>query len=339
MSDWYGEFQAAFFDEWVKAGLPAPRSPGPSPLVIDTSACLSESIRREVAGLEERALSPNVLGDVYSFGMLIGRSFAELFGINASVAKERADWCGRFNLGISLFDYVCDELADDPKASIAALPAFAPFTGVNAALEVSPANVVGGFLDRLAGGLLDELTEKLGPPTRSRRRTGLWGALDRMFAAELTVATTAPALGADLATIRKLLRTKSSEPFRVMAEWVARGGARISVRRAGGLGRALGDCFWLSDDGRDVWKDLDAGRWNLFLVAAAEHDTGLVFERQNPVLEAHLLRQWRHHDVARRTARMQVRRLASGLLKLGAPAPTVAACGQRFSDAMATWNR
>jgi hypothetical protein len=36
-------------------------------------------------------------------------------------------WCGRFNLGISLIDWLCDEAAVAPSA-IACLPAFAPLT-------------------------------------------------------------------------------------------------------------------------------------------------------------------------------------------------------------------
>ncbi len=339
MSHWYGDFRAAFFAEWVRVGLPDPQRVPQPERDVWRGAALPEVVARRLDGITTAALRPDVVAEVYGFGHLVGRSCAELFGVKARTAGDRADWCGRFNLGISLFDYVCDELATEPRQAIAALPAFAMFTGKLGSAGGHWTGELGSLLSSLAAGLLQELATELGAPTPTRRRTGLWRALDRMFAAELAVATTRPVRGADTATMQSLLRAKSSEPFRVMAEWVARGGTRVPTRRAGHFGRALGDCFWLVDDACDVWEDLDAGRWNYFLAAAAEHDPRLALGRPSPVLEARLLSLWRRHDVARAAARSSVRRFARALHGLGASRASTDRCAGRFVDAMARWSR
>ena len=61
----------------------------------------------------------------------------------------------------------------------------------------------------------------------------------------------------------------------VMAEYTAAMKAAtdyLTLTDAGAIGKAIGSCYWMIDDAKDVWIDLEAGHWNLFLHAAAEED-------------------------------------------------------------------
>ena len=71
---------------------------------------------------------------VYGFGHVVGTALAGLLGVTGPPARA-ADWCARFNLGISLVDYVCDE--SDRLDVLASLEPFRSLTGGSGGQPVS----------------------------------------------------------------------------------------------------------------------------------------------------------------------------------------------------------
>lgn len=301
--NWQSTFRAIYFAEWARRGLP--ESSGSDLTAWPALACplRVDHVPPESAGLS-RGLDPAIIDNVYGFGVHVGEAFGRLQGVPPRAARERAEWCGLFNLGISLFDLVCDEGSPPEIAELHALPSMRAFS--RAPAPRTPDSPTLRFLDEVATRVLVRLREEAGPPDPRR---GIWRALFAMFTAQLEgVDATTRRLG-DVDRVRRNLRLSAAEPFRVMAEWVARGG-RADVRQAARLGRSVGDCYWLIDDARDVWADLYARRWNLFLVEAKVADPSLRLDPPTPFVEARLTQLWQDRRVAERAARGAVGRLA-----------------------------
>jgi hypothetical protein len=332
--DWRRAFQAELLSAWERAGLPPPgdheeryaalldaqAAPGPPPLPAGP-------------GPLDRAL----VARVYAFGAVMGRACAALLGAEGPRLRERVDWCGRFNLGISLLDHLCDEagLAD----RVAALPALARLGGGGAVR--APSSPAEAGLDALAAGVLDEVARELGPASLARNRGGLWGAMRRMLRAELVLARTPVAADADLAVIAGALRTASAVPFRVMAEWVAREGpggaaARADARR---LGDALGGAFWIVDDAADLWRDADARSWNVFLLDAARRRPEILSAPPSAIVDVAIAAALRDGGAARRRSRAAVRRLAAAVAASPAPEPRRRDAAGVVGAALARWLR
>lgn len=336
--DWYGLFRADFFAAWAAAGLPPPDG------YAEKYAAALKRIRfpRPKAVIPQQAdpaLDPALLDSVYGFGVYVGQMFGRLLNLPEQTVRERATWCGRFNLGISLFDYVCDERGRPNE--IRALPAFHSFgfAGPETAPR-RPADAAEELLNRLAASVLRQLEREDGHPA-SRAGGGLRGALKEMFRAELKVAASPVNAATDLTRMRRALRLKSVEPFRVMAEWMALGGVRrvgpARLTRAGALGRALGHCYWLMDDAKDVWADLDAGRWNLFLVWAASREPDLFARGRDAIIDVRLTRMWARGGVIKRTTRPAVRRVVEAVAGLGLAPPVMRDLLGLFAASLARW--
>ena len=338
MSHWHGDFKAAFFRAWVAEGLPDPERLSDEDREYWRSEPIPGDWRTYLRGSGNRALHPDVISTVFGFGCFIGRVCGDLFGLDERRVAARADWCGRFNLGISLFDYVCDELPEETRHAMLALPVFAPFTSDDGGRDGGDVGDVGRLLDLIATGVLRDLARETGAPTAHRRRYGLWQAFRNMYAAQLIAASQPIGPGADLQAVVRQLKLKSSEPFRVMAEWMARDPtSTVSTRKAAHVGRCIGDCFWLVDDAQDIWTDLDSSRWNYFLARSMELDPALRFDVPGPVLEARLAGLWNANDVSAQASRKAVKGLAKALAKLGSsPARQDRAAG-RLGAAIARW--
>lgn len=309
---WRENFQAAFFSEWARHGLPESAASSGSAEAWPRIRCgLAPPATPAAAGELPRALDPAILDSVYGFGVFIGEELGTLAGIPAARRRKRAEFCGRFNLGISLFDFVCDESGSEEFAGLSQLPSLRMFTGT--AGGVTPDTATLQFLDRVVRDVLDGFVAELGVPSR-KRPTGLWRSLYQMFAAEMARARATPdASGSPLVQVRGILRSSASEPFRVMAQWMACGQPGAQARRARSLGRAVGDCFWLVDDAKDVWDDLHARRWNLLLVEAQAAEPALRLGTPSPLLEQRLLEIWDRQRTAQRCARRVVGTLAREL--------------------------
>lgn len=311
--NWLSTFRTIFFAEWKRNGLPeypASRITGAAwpalacPLLVDRDRPAPEG-----TGLA-RGLAPAVVDSVYGFGVYIGEAFGRLHGVPPRAIRARAELCGQFNLGISLFDLVCDEGGASDFAELRALPSMRMFAAAAAPRE--PQSRTLRFVDQVATSVLAMLCDEVGP---SDLRRGLWRAMFAMFHAQLERSGARTTRLGDADALRKALRLSAAEPFRVMSEWVARG-ARCSpsdLRAGAHLGRCVGDCYWLIDDARDVWDDLYAGRWNFFLLEAKVAEPSLRFDQPTPFVEARLTQLWQDRHVAERAARAAVGRLARSL--------------------------
>jgi hypothetical protein len=306
--NWLSAFRAIYFAEWKRSGLPEYPASRIAGAAWPALACplLVDRLPSDGTGFA-RGLDPAIVDNVYGFGVHVGDAFGRLHGVPPRARRGRAEWCGQFNLGISLFDLVCDEGGASELAELHALPSMRLFTGAVAPSE--PHSRTLRLLDEVATSVLARLSADAGPP---HPRRGLWRALFAMFKAQLErAAATTTRLG-DADRLRGNLRLSAAEPFRMMSEWVARG-ADSDLRKAAHLGRCVGDCYWLIDDARDVWSDLYARRWNLFLVEAKVADPSLRLNSPTPFVEARLTQLWHDRRVAERAARAAVGRLARSL--------------------------
>jgi hypothetical protein len=320
---WLNHFQSVFFSSWTRAGLPDPAAYEEAYSEALQPLKFTWEIEREDVSAH-KSLDSALLDAVYGFGFLMGELLGRLLGLPKHKAPERAQWCGRFNLGISLFDYLSDEGIG--AETVAILPAFSVFLS-----REQPSSINGKFfsppeklLNQIASSVLSDLEKEIGAPTRTRLKSGLWRAMREMFRAEMLIATTPLTSEVDPNLIRKSLYLKSVEPFKVMAEWMSHGivvnnrqSQQSHIKQARRLGRALGRCCWLVDDAKDVWRDLEAKQWNLFLVAAATEEPQLF----NPLVtdalrDVRLMKIWKQTRIAERTSISTIRQLVRAVDEL-----------------------
>ena len=121
--EWQSHFQTAFFETWRNAGLPHHDN------FLSAYYTMLEQRDKKIEWIENSSGIDQRLYDVYGFGVAIGKVFGEMFGLTAEQTTLTADWCGRFNLGISLFDYISDE--QDGAKNITSLKVFQSFSKAN----------------------------------------------------------------------------------------------------------------------------------------------------------------------------------------------------------------
>lgn len=316
--NWLPAFRAAYFREWETAGLPDPAE-GVEAYERFRSRARLPALLQLPDGSADPALDPEVLRSVYAFGSLVGEFCASVLGVDARLAGPRRHWCGLFNVGISLFDYLSDE-AGRP-AELSDMPVFSAFeTGTNGRPRSTPESDAPGLdgteamLSRVADRVLVTLGEDIGPATvTGGDPEGPWGWLQEMYDAQVALAKARTWEDGDLERIERRLTAKSVQPFVLMADHVARAGGVDDLDRrrlARRLGRAMGACFALMDDGVDLWPDARDGRWNLWLVRAARIDPDTVRRRPNPVADVRLVRTLTNGGRVERTVRPAVQGLA-----------------------------
>jgi hypothetical protein len=310
VTDWRRSFRAALFNAWREAGLP---DPGRHELAYDELRvhAAPPPVARDIA---DGPLHPDTIRSVHGFGYVMGVVFASLLDSPGRRREVAADWCGRFNLGISLLDWLCDEAAVAP-AEIADLPALARLRQRSSS-RARIDHPAAGFLNSLADDLLIELTRDAGPPRAGEPRSALWPSLRRLMRAELTAAEPGFFEPANPRAALPALRLKSVEPFRIMAERTSLAGDPCSAatceiaRRAG---RAVGECVWLADDADDLWRDLDTGSGNRFIAEAAAADPRVLAADDATVVDLALLRVLTRERIGERLAARAVRRLVREL--------------------------
>jgi hypothetical protein len=310
VTDWRRSFRSELFRAWRAAGLPSP----------ETFEGAYEDLRDQAEppavprAAARGALDPVTIRAVYGFGHAIGAVCADLLCIDGSARQTSMSWCGRFNLGISLVDWLCDEAAVPPSA-IASLPAFTALTATRCRRPPPPAHDVALFLDGLARELLVELARDAGTPRPREPRSALWPTLRRMLRAELAVAQ--PVRFGPSATALALLRLKSVEPFRIMAERTLASGdtspPEKAVKVARRIGRAIGECVWLVDDADDLWRDLDAGHGNRFIASAIAADNRVVASDESALVDIAVVRVLRRERTAERLCSRAVNRLGAAI--------------------------
>ncbi len=158
--------RAALFHAWEEAGFPAPQPDR------DRERLQVPPAPGAVPAGEAPPLHPDVVRRVHGFGFAVGWAMGRLLGLDDAAARDRADWCGRFNLGISLYDYVCDEtgrgdvlLGVEPFASLVGRD---PLDGAELREEEAAlCDLAGALVAELAG-----LAGPAGPAGSPGRRTG-----------------------------------------------------------------------------------------------------------------------------------------------------------------------
>lgn len=301
--EWQSHFQSVFFETWQSAGLPHHDH------FLSAYYTMLEQRDKKIEWIENSTgIDHNRLYDVYGFGVTIGKVFGEMFGLTAEEAEQSSDWCGRFNLGISLFDYISDEQGG--ATSVTSLKVFQPFSSAkhSDSRSLTPPEEL---LSNLAITILSDVHN-------SPRKDSLLKAMQQMFEAENFISTTKLSAQAELDKINNALYLKSAEPFRVMAEYTAAIKAATDpslLNVANAIGKAIGSCYWMIDDAKDVWIDLEAGHWNLFLHAAAEEDAN-IFAQQGTDTKNHLLSIWERSGHAQNISDQIITRLVDTVSRM-----------------------
>lgn len=313
--DWNHHFGTVFFDTWKKAGLPHHQE------FINKFIATQEQENSIANWIKEStAISPEINGSqlysVYGFGSTIGRIFAECFGLNESSTEATADWCGRFNLGISLFDYICDEMGglDD----VISLSVFQPFTDRSSS-QTNDLNTAQKLLSNLAESVLLDLEKTAVKKEGARKTDALFKVMKQLFEAQNFLSKEQFSDTSDIEKIKKALYLKSAVPFRVMAEYairIAHPNNLLRLKNARSIGKAVGCCYWLIDDAKDVWIDLEAKQWNLFLQIAAQECPQIFNESSNISLISTLKSVWVNGSHAEKTSKQVVNRLLKSIKKL-----------------------
>lgn len=270
--DWQEFFSDLFFNTWNKAGLPNPIDYGEEYVKKRERAVF---INRYIEEPFESnpALESHLLNSIYGFGSLHGKMFGRLLNLNEKEVTDAADWCGRFNLGISLFDYLSDETVGGIK-SVISLDVFQPFTQ-NTKRVIRELNSAEKFLNNLTVSVLHDSTVH---KNQDEPSSNLMQLLGQLFEAQVFLSNQKLTNTKDLAKIKHALFLKSAEPFRVMAEYVLYSACidKPKIReQARVLGTAIGVCYWLIDDAKDIWIDLKAGDWNVFLQLIAQQNPNI----------------------------------------------------------------
>lgn len=306
--EWQSHFQTAFFEAWQNAGLPHHDN------FLSAYYTMLEQRGKKIEWIENSTgFDHNRLYDVYGFGVTVGKVFGEMFGLTDEQITHSSDWCGRFNLGISLFDYISDE--QDGTTSVTLLKVFQPFSNTNYSQSHSLTSSE-ELLSNLAETILSDVKKS---PCKDR----LLKAMQQMFEAEDFISRTKLSAHTDLNKINKALYLKSAEPFRVMAEYTA--GIKTAtdsllISNALTIGKAIGYCYWMIDDAKDVWIDLEAGHWNLFLHAAAEEDADIFIQhRTDADIKNRLLNIWEQSGHAQNISHQIVKRLLTAVEMMELP--------------------
>jgi hypothetical protein len=307
MMHWYGTFRAAFFGAWADAGLPDPE------LHIDAyrSQITACGGHHDAPPAGTGPLHPDIVARVHGFGEVIGGALGQLLGVAPPHSLRRAAWCGRFNLGISLFDHVCDEgLRGDVLATV---PPFDRFEGSGPRLDQPALRPEESFLVALASEAIEEFSEEVGDQLDAAEMFAT------MYHAERHASDWPLGPAVDLGAIKRMIRTKSAEPFALMATWMVAQEVEADFDLALRIGRAIGDCFWIVDDAKDLWTDLDSGTWNLFLLHAAAAEPTLFEQPRSTLRDVHLSRILAESDAAHRVSATVVAELSDTLSAMATP--------------------
>jgi len=305
--NWQSHFQSVFFDAWQSAGLPHHDH------FLPAYYTMLEQRDKKIEWIENSAgIDHSRLYDVYGFGATVGKVFGAMFDLTADETKHASDWCGRFNLGISLFDYISDE--QDGATSVTSLKVFHPFNNSTYS-DIRSLSSSEELLSNLSITILSDVNN-------SPCKDSLLKAMQQMFEAEDFISSTKLSANADLDQINNALYLKSAEPFRVMAEYTAGIKAATDsmlLNNADVIGKAIGSCYWIIDDAKDVWIDLEAGHWNLFLHAAAEEEADIFTGQTDANSKEHLFSIWKKSGHAQKISDQCIRNMVAAVEKMELP--------------------
>lgn len=317
--DWQEHFGEVFFETWYKAGLPHHHDFTDEYIQARSGNGFRNNYVKK-SHESSPALEDHLLRSIYGFGALHGKMFSEMFKLNEASTKDASDWCGRFNLGISLFDYLCDETSNGQK-SIAMMHVFQPFLKTKV-FENQRLTNTEEFLSNLADSVLRDIEKLDIENTKKRKSNQLFKLMKQLFDAQYFLSQEPLCYTIDLEKIKKALYLKSAEPFRAMADYTT-GLSKINnpsvIENAKSIGKAIGDCYCIIDDAKDVWIDLEAEQWNLFFVLAAEQDSKIFSNKNRPSIDTSLSKIWFDENHAEKTSLEVINRLVKAIKCLEFP--------------------
>tara|TARA_R110000868_G_scaffold81814_2_gene231356 strand:- start:5846 stop:6859 length:1014 start_codon:yes stop_codon:yes gene_type:complete len=313
--DWHKHFGDVFFETWQKAGLPHHQE------FVNEFIKTQEQENSKADWIKNSAaISPAINGSqlysVYGFGSTIGKIFAEWFGLNKSSTEAAADWCGRFNLGISLFDYICDEMGGLDE--VISLSVFQPFINKSSS-KTNPLNPAQKLLSNLAGSVLLDLDKTATKKEGSQKTDILFKVIKQLFDAQIFLSEERLSDHADHNKIKKAMCLKSAVPFKVMSEYTLRlshTNDPLLLKNVRSMGKAVGCCYWLIDDAKDVWIDLEAKQWNLFLQLAAAENPRIFSKNKDVSINDSLTNTLIKGNHAEKISEQVVKKLVTAIRKL-----------------------
>ncbi len=313
--DWHKHFGEVFFETWRKAGLPH-HLHFSDEYIEALSGRDFKNIWTHQPHETSPALQDHLLRSVYGFGALQGKIFCELLHLNSTITKDASDWCGRFNLGISLFDYLCDETTGGQNR-VTSLKVFQPFIK-NKIAEMHPLTPSEAFLSNLVTNVLQDLGKLNFKNGESQKSDDLLKLMNQLFEAQSFLSKEPISASSDLEKIKKALYLKSAQPFKVMAEYtigLSHTNDPLLLKNAQSIGEAIGCCYWIIDDAKDVWIDLKAKQWNLFLQLAAEENPQ-IFSKILKVSNQHITKTLIKGNHAEKISEQVVETLVKNMGKL-----------------------
>ncbi len=270
---WHQHFGEVFFRLWNKMGFPDPHDYSKAYVQMREHRDLDTKWLREFVPRNGEIDLVN-LRSVFGFGAVIGSVFADLLAVKEIHLDKIATWCGHFNLGISLYDYICDELGN--FSSVISLESLQSFE--MDALDIHrPSNSLEELLSKIVQFVLED--DQISEDSGSENRTLLFHFMQSLYVAENFVNRNNIYSMMDVKKIESALRTKSAGPFALIAQYCASTtspGDREMLTVAKDMGMAMGHCYWLIDDARDLWDDLKLGHGNLFLLTVNKEDAELL---------------------------------------------------------------
>lgn len=293
--DWEEHFGDLFFKAWQKAGLPDPMDYHKDYVQSRFGAVFVNRFIEEPFE-SSPILEEQLLKSIYGFGALHGNMFSRLLNLDETISFGASDWCGRFNLGISTFDYLSDETIGSIQ-SVISLDAFESFTQEK---KSSPRELTAAeeFLNNLTASVLNDLVNL---EKQNELSNDLMTLMQQLFKAQVFLSRQTLTNTNDLTQIKQALFLKSAEPFRVMAEYalsISKNKSSKVLDQARALGTAIGSCYWLIDDAKDVWIDLEAGEWNIFLQLAAQENDTIFNKLPNHSIKDDLKDFWKQNNSA-----------------------------------------
>jgi hypothetical protein len=242
--------------------------------LVNTAGASSDKTTRPAGSL---GLADPVLPRLFGLGAQQAGGLVRIAGTPTRAQPDVARLGGLFNLGVALFDHMCDEF---PKRAELLLAQVTP-EALDAQLAgrgcAAPASGDAG-VDLLVALIADFFkgVRGLGGAARDRRT---FGRLIRgMYSGERFVTRARRERDQPTSVVWRELRRKSVLPMETMAllALIAHPNASVEERSAVRVAAALaGEAIWIVDDLADVREDWHAGCWSrpLWLLAHAPGET------------------------------------------------------------------
>jgi hypothetical protein len=216
---------------------------------------------------------------VLAFGYELGAGLRGLMTTSGEQSREVAELCAVFNLGISIFDLICDQLPSllgqvtdmmqqfEQDFVSQGVSHWEQFVARSDALSIVELRIllklIGYFFLRL-----HDLLRHAGSPSHADHSLNGLGAIEGLLREAYEAELRSAALETSTADIA---RSKSTLPFTIILEIARippRSATRFTHSEAESLMSHLATVFWLTDDLVDLVRDFQTGEANAVLSQA-----------------------------------------------------------------------